>query len=230
MRLPADSRNPTEPQCAGSRCWRRRAALLACLAAAGLAAVWAALYSSHPLSIKPAEAARIEAQMWRDYYEGRWWRLAFGSFEMARRQFGFSAMDALRLGWHAARAARKFRHDTHSPESVAELVGYYRVVSGRAPNLRDPARAAELEVKWWRQRREAASPEVYAWTIAELAAAVHGGNASSFYPASLARARAMAWRDARRHGGMGDEEWGEVARQLEEAWRLFRVALARPAS
>lgn len=183
--------------------------------------------SSQPLSINPASAAKLEAAMWRDYYEHRWVSLAWRSFLMARKQFGFSFVDSLQLAWHAAQAARAFSKDTQAEECLPELRKYYKVAKRRFPRIKDVSELADLELRWWKQRREGVNPEVYSWTIAELTARIYGGNVKDYYSASRARVMAMAWRDERRNGGMGDAEWEEVARQLETAWRLLSEARDR---
>lgn len=228
------SRNGLEQRCRGLRAlgWslsRKLAIFIGAVMLMAAALAWLVLQAGD-LRLDPASAAQLEARMWRSYYERRWVRLAWDSWRMAREQFGFSPWDALRLGWHASRAAAAFRLDTHAPDCLPELKAYYGIIQRRALGACDPSRAACLELEWWKQRRQNVPAEDYAWTIARLAAEVHGGPEEAFYPASLARARAMAWRDARRRSKMGEAEWREVARQLEEAWSLFCQTLVEQGS
>jgi hypothetical protein len=160
---------------------------------------------------------RDEAAMWRAYYEGRWLDLATRTAELAQRQFGVGAEDAIRLSGHAAKAAMLFRKDGTDPEVTSELEKLYTIVRDAGHRNFDPAEAARLELQWWRERREGKTPEQYALTIARAVALVFGSHAEKMQPAALLRARAMAYRDERRDGRMTEADWQEVARQLAKA-------------
>lgn len=199
-----------------------------CAALLGVAWLGADAALSRPAlgRFDPAGMARAEAAMWRSYYEGRWGRLAWQSVMTAREQFGFSMADSVRLGWHAARAARFFRRDTHDPRCLPELEAYYRALarSGAAPGL-DAGRAARLELQWWRERRERPAGRHYAVTVGELAELVYGLPPGAATEAAALRTGAMDYRDARRNGLMTEADWAEVARRLEAAYAALKRAL-----
>ena len=56
-------------------------------------------------AFEPAEIARLETAMWRDYYEKRYGALFYHLYALSRTQFGFSPLDSLRVAWAAAQAA-----------------------------------------------------------------------------------------------------------------------------
>lgn len=174
---------------------------------------------------EPTTAGAIEASMWRSYYDGRWPELALQTVSYARSQYGFSAWDSTRLAWHAARAAYFFRHDGADPRSLTELKSYYRIIRRATSEKWSESEAAELELRWWRERREAISPEDYAKTVARLTELIHGLPENAALPASLLRVQAMTYRDLRRNGRMRDTDWSHVAALLGSAYAQWKETL-----
>jgi hypothetical protein len=224
--MPTAAANPAAPA------WRRRVRR-AGLALAGLLLLLAgALAVEHRLArpdflgFAPAAMGRQEAAMWRHYYEGRWCRLGVQALTLARRQFGFSCWDSARLAFHAARAAARFRADTHDPRCLPELERYYAIVRRALGREFDIRAAARLELDWWQERRRGLGPAVYARTIARLTALVYGVDEAAVLEAATLRAEAMATRDAQRHGRMTDADWAEIARLLTDAYARLKDALA----
>ena len=126
-----------------------------------------AAYASWPRQadlrgFEPAEIARLETAMWRDYYDRRYPALFYHLYELSRTQFGFSPLDSFRIAWAAARAAKAFQ-PTRSREAadaaLPPLVTYYRLLASATPGGFDVAEAAWLELDWWQARREAAGPQ-----------------------------------------------------------------------
>ena len=56
---------------------------------------------------EPAEIARLETAMWRDYYEKRYVALFGHLYELSRTQFGFAPLDSFRIALSAAPCRRK---------------------------------------------------------------------------------------------------------------------------
>ena len=56
---------------------------------------------------EPAEIARLETAMWRDYYDKRYPALFYHLYELSRTQFGFSPLDSFRIALAAAQAAKR---------------------------------------------------------------------------------------------------------------------------
>ncbi len=198
----------------------------AVLAAAAFLAVWAENKLAKPemLGFDPPEMGRLESAMWRSYYEGRWMRLAWQAMEVACGQYGFSWWDGARLSLRAARAALFFRRNTDDPRCLPELENYYAIIRRATGRDFDVRGAAALELTWWRERRRGVAPDDCARTIARLTGLVHGLPDETVFPGAAMRARAMAFRDARRNGKMTDADWAEIARQLTRAYESFKTA------
>jgi len=181
-------------------------------------------------AFEPAEIARLETAMWRDYYEKRHLALFYHLYEVSRTQFGFSPLDGFRIAWAAVRAAKAFQ-PTRSREAadaaLPPLVNYYRLLAAAAPGGFDVAEAAWLELDWWQARREAAGPQEYGVTIARVAAITYGKKADdpSLLTSGIGRAEAMAYRDAR--GPATTElDWSEIECRLRRAYRSLKAAVA----
>jgi hypothetical protein len=56
---------------------------------------------------EPAEIARLETAMWRDYYEKRHVALFGHLHELSRTEFGFAPLDSFRIALAAAPCRRK---------------------------------------------------------------------------------------------------------------------------
>ena len=179
---------------------------------------------------EPAEIARLETAMWRDYYDKRYVALFGHLYELSRTQFGFSPLDGFRIAWAAARAAKAFQ-PTRSREAadaaLPPLVTYYRLLASATPGGFDIAEAAWLELDWWQARREAAGPQQYGVTIARVAAITYGKKADdpSLLTSGIGRAEAMAYRDARGQA-MTDPDWSEIECRLRRAYRSLQAAVA----
>jgi hypothetical protein len=178
----------------------------------------------------PHAMARLETSMWRHYYEKRYLPLLGDLYEVARREYGFSPLESLRLAVTAARAARSFQPSTSRAEAEAALpalVSYFRVLSDAMPAPIEIEDAARTELAWWQARREAVTPEQYGLIIARVATLVYGVDGEDLRRSGVVRAQAMAYRDAR-EANMSEADWSFIADQLELAYRLLKKALSPP--
>lgn len=180
-------------------------------------------------AFEPAEIARLETAMWRDYYDKRYGALFYHLYALSRTQFGFSPLDSLRIAWAAAQAAKAFQ-PTRSREAaniaLPPLVTYYRLLASAVPGGFDVDEAARLELDWWQARREAVGPERYGLTIARVAAITYGKQPDepSLVISGIGRAEAMAYRDARRQA-MTDQDWSEIECRLRRAYQSLKAAV-----
>ena len=199
-----------------------------------LALVAAAAFAGWPRpadlrAFDPAEMARLETAMWRDYYERRYPALFYHLYDVSRSQFGFSPFDSVRIALSAARAARTFqptRSRQQADAALPDLVTYYGLLQRAAPAAFDVREAARLELDWWQARREAFSPRSYGLTVAEVAALTYGKRPDdpALRQSGIERAEAMAYRDARGKI-MTDQDWSEIERQLLGAYRLLKTGV-----
>ncbi|MBR0910552.1 hypothetical protein [Bradyrhizobium japonicum] len=178
----------------------------------------------------PAEIARLETAMWRDYYEERYGALFYHLYQSTRTQFGFSPMKSLQIAISAAEAARTFqpaRSRQEADAALPPLLVYYGELSSAAPTAFDVEEAARLELDWWQARREAVGPRDYGLTIARVAELTYGRSPDSgIWQFGIVRAEAMAYRDAR-GAAITASDWSEIEAQLARAYRSLKASVSR---
>jgi hypothetical protein len=178
----------------------------------------------------PAAMARLETAMWRNYYEKHYPTLFYHLYEMSRTQFGSSPSDSFGIALLAARAAGKFqptRSRSEADAALPDLATYYRLLSRAAPVAFDPQEAARLELDWWQARREAVGPRVYGVTVAAVAALTYGkaNDDPAMLASGIARAEAMAYRDARGRR-ITEADWLDIEKQLLRAYSQLKATVA----
>jgi hypothetical protein len=208
----------------------RRAILLILVLAVGAAGIYLCWPRKADLrAFDPAEMARLETAMWRDYYEKHYPRLFYHLYELSRTQFGFSPLDSFRIALSAAQAAKTFQPTRSRAEADAALppLGtYYRLLQPAAPAAFDVSETARLELDWWQARRENVGPHDYGRTVAEVAALTYGKSRDdpTMLESGIVRAEAMAYRDAR-GGAMPEADWSEIEMRLLRAYRLLKASV-----
>jgi hypothetical protein len=210
------------------RTWRFVAGLVVVL---GLAAAYAG-FPRHPdlTQFDPVAMARLETSMWRHYYDKQYLPLFADLYYVARREYGFSPLDSLRLSLSAARAAKSFQPSTSRAEAEAalpDLITYFGILSEASPKPLPVEDAALTELAWWQARREAATPQDYGLIIARVATLVYGVEGEDLRRSGVVRAEAMAYRDAH-EANMTEADWSHIADQLELAYGLLKKALSPP--
>jgi hypothetical protein len=194
----------------------------------------AAVYAGWPRTadlraFDPAEMARLETAMWRDYYEKRYPLLFWHLYEPTRSEFGFSPLQSVRIALSAAQAAKLFqptRSRAEADAALPPLVTYYGLLRSAAPAAFNSEAVARRELDWWQARREAVGPRDYGVTIADVAAATYGKPADNadIRAFGIGRAEAMAFRDARGQG-MRDVDWDEIEARLRAAYQRLRAGI-----
>jgi hypothetical protein len=208
----------------------RRTIILVLALAIGAVGIYACWPRKADLrAFDPAAMAQLETAMWRDYYEKHYLRLFYHLYELSRTQFGFSPLDSFRMALSAAQAAKTFqptRSRAEADAALPALVTYYGVLQPAAPATFDVNEAARLELDWWQARREKVGPKDYGRTVAEVAALTYGKSRDDprILESGIARAEAMAYRDAR-YKSMTEANWSEIETQLLRAYRLLKASV-----
>jgi hypothetical protein len=219
-----------EPRTAAAR-RRPRWLFGAAVAVAVAAAAYAAIPRRADLAaFDPAEMARLEASMWRHYYEQRYLALFLDLYEVARREQGFSPLASVRIALAAARAAKSFQPSTSRAEAEAaipDLVGYFRLLSQAAPVAVPADDAARTELAWWQARREAVPPEQVGAIIARVSTLLYGVDNDDIRRSGLVRAQAMDYRDTH-NAGMTEADWSVIGERLALAYGLLKQAVSSP--
>ena len=122
-----------------------------------MGAWWISLGSpSGPRSFDPFRIADLEYRMWVGYYLRRWTHVAAALVQLLRLGFGADLARAAQGAFLMLRAVQLWAPfpDNDPDGAQACMRELYALVRLRYGAPADPARAAALEVDWWRAHRE----------------------------------------------------------------------------
>jgi hypothetical protein len=168
--------------------------------------------AGHPARLRsfdPLRLADLEYRAWVGYYLRRWPQVLIASVGLVRTGFGLDWTRTLHGAWLVLRANQLWApFPGNDPERArACMRRFYALVRLSYGVPTDPARAAELEVEWWRVHREGqhrggAHPsddgepgEELVQALTRLYSYLYGEPEGSFRPAAVHRARAMDLSD-----------------------------------
>jgi hypothetical protein len=107
-------------------------------------------------SFDPHAVGTYECRAWETYYRRRWAPFLGASIGMVRAAFRMSWPRTLAGAWLVLRANMKWApFPENDPDAARALMRrFYEMLATSERASFDPARAAELEVEWWRAHRE----------------------------------------------------------------------------
>ncbi len=154
-------------------------------------------------SFDPRAVGRLETRAWETYYRRRWLARLVAFVALVRAAFRMPWPRTLAGAYLVLRANMKWApHPVNDPVAARALMTrFYRLVRASAPEAAwDPARAAVLEVEWWRAHREhqhgpASRAELVA-ALRDLYAYTYGADPAAVGAAAELRAEAMDVSDA----------------------------------
>jgi hypothetical protein len=113
-------------------------------------------------SFDPVRLADLEYRAWVGYYLRKWPQVLRASIGLVRYGFGMDWYRTLHGAWLVQRASRLWAPfpDNHPKRAEACMRRFYALVRLTYGEPANPAKAAELEVGWWRAHREAQHPEM----------------------------------------------------------------------
>ncbi len=110
----------------------------------------------HPArTFDPVAVGRLECDAWAAYYRREWIPFLRAAVGMVRAGFGMGRLRTLRGAWYVLRANQVWApYPDNDPDAARQhMRRFYALVAPDHPGL-DAARAAALEVEWWRVHRE----------------------------------------------------------------------------
>jgi len=154
-------------------------------------------------SFSPLRVGHLEAAVWVAYYQREWARFLALSVLVVRSAFGMDWIRTLHGAWLVLRANQLWappppRSDpAGARRCMRRFYALLRLAHGEPAN---PARAAELEVEWWRvhrvhQRGENGDAAPLVDALSRLYAYTFGIDEAALRPAAEHRARAMDMAD-----------------------------------
>jgi hypothetical protein len=111
---------------------------------------------SGPRSFDPVLLGNRETDAWAAYYRHEWRRFLIAAVGMVSTGFGMGPVKTLVGAFHVLRANQLWApYPDNDPDGArASMRRFYALVAKDLGLDIDPARAAELEVEWWRVHRE----------------------------------------------------------------------------
>ena len=155
-------------------------------------------------SLDPFHIADLEYRMWVAYYLRRWTSLLAASVSLLWLGFGTDLARILQGAWLMLRAAQLWAPfpDNDPDGAQARMRELYGLVRLRFGQPADPARAASLEIDWWRAHRRrqyapnpAETGDELVESVTRLYCYLFGVTAAVVRPAAEHRVRAMDLSD-----------------------------------
>ncbi len=177
----------------------------------------------------PAAVARLDAGMWRSYYERKPLALLWQSAELLRKQVHAPFWRSFTLAYYAARAAFVFKDGETRADYVLALPSlekFYGGIARLSTKPMDEKRAARNELEWWIIRRERAKhpPAEWATLQAQIAADLYRLPVAACQQYGNLRTQAMLYRD-NRNTTMTEADWQRVEQLLRQSWQSLSHAV-----
>ncbi len=177
----------------------------------------------------PAAVARLDAQMWRSYYERKPLALLWQSAELLRKQVHAPFWRSFVLAYYAAHAAFIFKDGKGRSDYAHALPGLEKFYGGIARLGTKPmniTKAARNELEWWiiRRERDKHPPAEWAALQAQIAADLYRVSIASCRQYGTLRTQAMLYRDSR-NTTMTEADWQHVEQLLRKSWESLSHAV-----
>jgi hypothetical protein len=182
----------------------------------------------------PRSVGRWECRAWETYYRRKWGAFLIASITLVRSAFRMNWRRTLHGAWLVLRANQKWApFPNNDPDAARALMGrfYELLKESDASAAFEPAKAAELEVEWWRAHRDAQHPErggsqeELTGALADLYAYTYGQEKSVDRRAAELRAEAMEVSDRWVNAGC-DPEDPQLAQERALLVRSYAALLA----
>jgi hypothetical protein len=177
----------------------------------------------------PVAIGRLDAAMWRSYYERKPVRLFWQLAQSLRVQFHTGFWRSFPIAFRAARAAFVFKDGksrTEYARALPLLERYFAALSKLSDQPFDARAAARDELEWWIIRREPGRFTTDDWErlVASTAATVYHVPASRLDEYARLRVRAMTLRDAK-GASINQTDWNEISDMLVASWSALARAV-----
>ncbi len=154
-------------------------------------------------SFDPARVADLEYRAWVGYYQHNWNQALMAFVSLIRLGYGMDWRRTLHAAWLALRAIQLWAPlPGNDPDGArARMCRFYALVRLSYGEPASPAKAAELEVDWWRVHRQVqysapgVAREDLVASVTRLYCYLFGEPEPAIRPAAVCRVRAMGLSD-----------------------------------
>ncbi|TCC65713.1 hypothetical protein E0H73_01915 [Kribbella pittospori] len=189
-----------------------------------------------PRSFDPVVVGNRETDAWAAYYRHEWRSFLSASVGMVAAAFGMSPRRTLAGAWFVLRANQLWApYPDNQPDAArAYMRRFYELVAQDGELPLDPARAARLEVEWWRihrahQHDDAVTTDQLAAALVDLYSYVYDADPEAIRPAALKRVEAMDLSDRWVRAGCDHDDplLAAERRALVASYAALRKAVER---
>jgi hypothetical protein len=172
---------------------------------------------------------RLDAAMWRSYYEKKRLRLFWQLAESLREQFHTGYVRSFPSAFRAAKAAFVFKdgrgRDDYA-KALPDLERYFESINAIAAEPFDAKSVARNELEWWIVRREPKQFTTADWErlIATVASDIYHVPAERLADYARLRVEAMVLRDARGEA-ITEADWQAITSLLVRSWSSLADAV-----
>jgi len=175
----------------------------------------------------PEVVGRLDADMWRSYYEGKPLRLFFQLSKLMREQFQSPYFRSYLLAYSSAKAAFVFK-DGHSQIQYASALPHLRSYFSQLNEMSDTPfnyhRMAKEELEWWIIRREQFSPKDWEKILSKEGEIMFHIPSDRFIGYARDRVLAMKIRDEKGQN-IEEKDWEDITKLCIQAWTKFHAAM-----
>lgn len=173
----------------------------------------------------PTEVARLDAAMWRSYYDRKPLALFWQSTQLCRQQLGAPFWQSLVIAGHAAKAAFIFKDGRGRPDyarALPDLEAFYGAVAKLSDQPLNVPEAARDELEWWviRRERDQHTPAEWAALQTRIVASIYHVPAAQCADYGRLRTEAMLLRD-QKGNTITEADWQQVEQLLVQAWQAL---------
>jgi len=184
-------------------------------------------YQTDIRKVDGAYVARLDADMWRSYYENKKAKLFFQSAQLMRGQFHFPFIRSHVVSVYVAEAAFVFKKGKSRDDynkALPPLRKYFASVNDISTIKFNIDSAALTELEWWIIRRDTTvKPTEWEGWLAATASVMYHKPVDDFREYAHLRVQAMVLRD-QKNKDITEADWGMILNILNKAWSSFAVA------
>ncbi|MEZ0610527.1 hypothetical protein ACAW74_18580 [Fibrella sp. WM1] len=179
----------------------------------------------------PAEVARLDAAMWRSYYDRKPLALFWQSAQLCRHQLSAPFWRSFVIAGHAAKAAFIFKDGRGRPDyarALPDLEAFYGAIAKLSNQPLNVPEAARDELEWWviRRERDQYTPDEWAALQTRIVAGIYHVPVAQCTDYGRLRTEAMLLRD-RKGKTITEADWTQVEQLLVQAWQALAICSRR---
>lgn len=177
----------------------------------------------------PEVVGKLDAEMWRSYYERKPLKLFFQLSKLMREQFHSPYFRSYLLAYYSAKAAFVFK-DGNSRIQYASALPHLNSYFGQLNEMSDTPfnfhKLAQEELEWWIIRREhdQYSPKDWEKVLSKEGEIMFHMPAEKFVGYAKDRVQAMLLRDDKGQA-IEEKDWERITKLCIQAWTKFHKAL-----